>query len=246
MRRLVSHSLLLLIILLTGWLIWQILSAEPSTEPLPVHQDTGRTPLAISGMTYNNYQYDRLVSHISVDELLVQSRSFGFFRIRSINEAVLTNARIQVHNYSSDIDSDTEPLNSESPEQLSLSSAFSESIDGLSSIRGMGRITRALFRPISLTVFTDQSPSLRLRAQSAELDMQKKNVEFHRAQLGGSHVAFRLTTQRLIWNERLEQFQIPGDYQLHFNDRVLTGRLAQLDGNLNLRVLPGGTPPKSD
>lgn len=247
MRCLFSYSLLLAILLLTGWLTWQILSAGPVSEPAAVHQQTAnKTPLSITGMTYNNYEADRLISHISVDQLQVQPRSFGIFRVRAVNEVILTHARIELHSYSDDAQSYSENLDPEQPQELSLAGAFSESIDGLATIRGMGRITRALFQPLSLSMLRDESPYLQLRAQTAELDIQKKTVEFQKALLIGRQADVRLSTAVLIWHEKHKRFHVPGEYQLFVKNRILTGKSAQLDADLNILVLPGGTPPKSD
>ena len=241
MRRRLSQLLLagiLLLLFFLAWLMYQDYSN--ASFAVPPATSTNR-PLAISGMSYSNFQDDRLTSRVKVEQLQIQSRKFGIFRVRAVNEVLLIKASFDLYQ-SLAANSD----DAESRQGLSLTAGLAESMNGLTSLHGMGRVTRAVIDSMDLQVFLTQAPYLQVSSRRAYLDIEKQTAKFEQARLVGRQGGFQLITPVLIWDEQRKLFHIPGDYRLLTAQGSQQGAAAVVDTDLNLRPLPGGTPPKAN
>lgn len=240
MRRLLSFLLCLSLGLFICVLTWLLVTGYDSKPSTSLVEKSGQRPLSISGMAYDTYRNEQLASSIKVENLQVRPRKIGIFRVKSLNEVALTKARFDLYQRPSYAAG--EPT---AQEGQSLTSGFSEGLNGLASLRGMGRITRATIDSMILNLHRAKGPYLQLRSRSAILDLKKQNFQFINARLLGRQGAFHLVTPLLKWDEQRKLFYVPGKYRLLTSDGQLRGSGAVIDSELNLRPLPGGTPPQA-
>lgn len=245
MRRLVSHTVLILMLILAAWLGWRIFSSESQSDltPLPTNAPV-TAPLSITGMDYHDYENSALKSRISVDQIEIRPRVFSGLRIHALNEIVLKKVRFDLYRALSGPSLEENGRNDPAVPELSLTHGLSSNITNLARFRGAGRISRALFEDITLNIFEDDEFYLSLEAGSAVLDLRKKSVEFSQALLYGRDISYRIATPLLKWHEDLKLFELPGDYLLIFDDKIFRGRAARINSSFQIRVLPGGMPPE--
>ena len=240
-QRVFSLSLLFTFLCLASTLVWLAGQGEKMNFPdVGGVSSSSQHPLAIAGMTYDNYSDGVLTSRIKVEKMQVRPRRFGIFRIQAVNEVALIKARIDL--YSAPSASSSKAGESE---ELSLTAGLTEGVSGLADLRGMGRISRAVIDSLFLNVFRNQASGLHLQSLRAILDLKNRTADFAIARLIGHQGDFQLDTALLQWDERHKIFYVPGEYQLTSQAGVQRGTGAVIDADLNLRPIPGGTPPQT-
>jgi hypothetical protein len=203
-----------------------------STLPAP----PSRQALSIQGLEYTTYESGRLLSRIAAAELTVKSRKFSVFRVKSVNEAVLTDTRFEL--FSPDPNPAQAAGGEDRPgaKDLALGRQLAKGVEGLAGLKGMGKITRATFAGMRMTVYgRGGGPELRIMARQAFMEPGKPEVRMEKVFLENLPLKTRLISDEVIWNEERETFAIPGTYRLETADSLTRGTAGLFD--LSLRPI---------
>ena len=166
----------------------------------------------------------RVASVVAADDLVIRPRSYRVFNIKSLNEVVLTNVRIEEHLYDNKLDT---------PAGISLE----RDILGVVGNEGMrsgsnkefGLITRVVINKFELAKFIDKRQTILLKAEQASIGKKKHQVVFNQAALEQMATGKRLISEKLIWDKNLDAFLIPGSYILQTPERQTQGHNVRMN-----------------
>lgn len=191
-----------------------------------------RRALSIQGLEYTTYESGRLLSRIAAVELLVKSRKFSIFRVKSVNEVILTETRFELFSPAPAAGGEDQP----ETKNLALGRQLANGVEGLAGLKGMGKITRATLAGMRMTVYREEGrPELRILARQAVMVPGKPEMRMEKVVLENLPLKIRLVSDEVIWNEERETFAIPGKYRLETTDAVTRGSAGLFD--LSLRPM---------
>jgi hypothetical protein len=174
-------------------------------------------------MEYSSYYGNgQLQSRVTADQFLVKPRQFSVFKIKSVNEAILTNTRFEIFG-PPPVDTDSSNRLTTDGEDGDLGTQLSDGIRGLAELKGMGRITRAVLFGMSMETFFNEKPILHLQAQHATMNISKAEMILEKAIIENHQTATRLIGKEIFWNEKQKTFKIPGEYHLQTPSGTIRG-----------------------
>lgn len=222
-------ALVLFVACVLGLVLWIVLGYQEhvgrSTPPAP----PPRRPLSIQGLEYTTYESGRLLSRIAAAELTVKSRKFRIFRVKSVNEVILTDTRFDL--FSSDPAGGGEDR--PEVENLALGRQLATGVEGLAGLKGMGKITRATFAGMRMTVYRGEGrPELRIMARLAFMEPGKPEMRMEKVVIENLPLKTRLVSDEVIWNEARETFSVPGKYRLETAAALTRGTAGLFDLSL--------------
>jgi hypothetical protein len=212
--------------------VWAIVLA--SVIPA-VRNEYGETGTAVSntanqhgprltGFRYQEYDARGLVASVKADRLAILPHRFLFFNLKSINEAHLENARIEIHLH------DKTPKDIELiPPVYDMLSQEKKAPADHSPRREFGVITRSDVQGISVKIFKADALLITLRAESAYLDKRSRNPRFLHATLDDARSDRRISSKEIIWDAKDKAFLIKGDYLAQTNSGHASGKGARID-----------------
>lgn len=214
--------------LIAVWiLLWSGTDGEPEAQ-----KENGRIkrmPLQISEFRYTSQDQDRLVHVLQAKQLVIQPRRFMVFNIKSINEAVLQNARLETHFYP------------ESAKQSSLFD-FQEVMPFGQSTRGtrhtgsaVGLVTRLIANRIRVDIFRGDRQAIVLAANYGLVEKKNSEAEFINAILKDSRSDRVIRSSRILWDEKRRLFVIPGTYAMSASGNDTSGQSIEIDLDFNIR-----------
>jgi hypothetical protein len=208
-RSLIVKGILVSILLLSfGYIIWSINQRDMSLLP-SLKEETSPYLMAMEGLSYSAYDGDRLIAKIKADDFKINPRKFFVFNVKSLNEATLTNAKLEVHRYD-DMPSEVDFF-SFAQDILSLKSGHDK---GKGSRKGMGFITRGVIKGLTLEVYNADKLSMVVRARGADIDFKKKETRLAKASLEDVLSRKLIQGRAVIWDSREKVFRIPGAYTI--------------------------------
>jgi hypothetical protein len=177
-----------------------------NTDPASSH--AAALPAAqITGLRYREYHASGLYTSIRADRLAILPHRFLFFNLKSINEAHLENADIEIQLH------DKAPRN---PDMVLLvNDMFTQekkSSEKSGPINEFGVITRSVVEGITVKIFHTDCLSIILRAKRADVDRKMHKSRFQYATLEDARSDRRITSREIIWDDRDKAFLIPGGY----------------------------------
>jgi hypothetical protein len=208
-------------------ILWSGTDGEP--EALNMSSRIKRMPLQISEFRYTSQDQDRLVHVLQAKQLVIQPRRFMVFNIKSINEAVLQNARLETHFY---------------PESAKHSSLFDfqEVMPFGQRTRGtrhtgsaFGVVTRLIANRIRVDIFRGDIQAIVLAANYGLVEKKKSKAEFINAILKDSRSDRVIRSSRILWNEKRMMFVIPGTYAMSASGNDCSGQSIEIDLEFNIR-----------
>ena len=178
----------------------------------------------LTGFRYQQFDARGLMASVKADRLSILPHRFLFFNLKSINEAHLENATIEIH------------LRDKIPQDMDLvppvTDVFTQEKRGSannSPRREFGVITRSVVQGISVKIFSANALSMTLRAESARLDKRRHKPRFLHATLNDARSDRRISSKEIIWDAKNKAFLIPGDYLAQTDSGHATGRGARID-----------------
>lgn len=184
----------------------EVLNEYKSTDPGSSHA-ASQPRLQITGLEYQEYDASGLAASIRADMLAVVPHRLLVFNFKSINEARLENANIEIHLHEQvSQNEDMVPLVTDMFNQQEKTAANRKSGSEF------GVIIRSVVEGISVKIFNANSLLMILRAKRAYVDRKKHKAHFQHAALEDSRSSRRITSKEIIWDARDKAFLIPGDY----------------------------------
>lgn len=200
-----------------------------------VEKSTG-VAIEIEGLKYSNYKDEKLQSRVQAAQLMVVPRKIGVFQIQSINEAVISQFRLEIFNSPPTIPGNQEKLNSAPSvaRENEFADELSEGIKGLASIKGAGRITKVTITGMEIFSLREDKPEFILQARVGSFDARKKELQLEQVTLLQPITGMRIVTERAVWNKKIKAFEIPGDYEVTTEKGVKKGKRIYIDMNFRL------------
>ena len=180
-----------------------LIHMKDSPHVPPIETKSSPYPVRITGLEYKAYEEGRLLSRVQADAFKVSPRRFWAFNIRPFNEAVLTNARVELYFYK-----DTPPGPGASLGKLLIPG----NKDRKSFPKEMGLITRGVIKGLHLKIYQESKPAIIVRAGKAEIDFKKNEARLTGASLEDPASKNRIEAKSIIWDNRENVFTIPGEY----------------------------------
>ena len=156
----------------------------------------------ISGLRYKTYMDGTLIKMVEADEFSIVPRRFNVFRIKSLNEAVVTNARISIFVPETDEVDNKKTLSEDPLNSLLKELTNRESADGL--------ITKVTVKGIDISMYHSNVLTKHLKAASADLRAGGGQAIFYNAVLDGPTSRTRTIAKAMIWDQRTKKFIIHG------------------------------------
>ena len=205
----------------------------PGTNSVPAAPEASgrikRMPLQISEFTFTSQDQDRLVHVLQAKQLVIRPRRFMVFNIKSLNEVVLQNARLETHFYK------------ESAKQSSLFD-FQEVVPFDQSSSGkhhtgsaVGLVTRLIADRVRVDIFREDIQAIVLAAEYGLVEQKKTGAEFFNAILKDSRSDRVIRSSRVLWDETRMLFVIPGSYAMSASGNNTSGQSIEIDLDFNIR-----------
>ena len=173
-------------------------------------------PLRITGLKQHSYSDGKLTTLVEADEFRIRPRKQHFlfnmspiinirpiFNIRPFNEAILKNAKLEIHLY-------PESCESEISEKAGL--FFIEKNMLTSDLKGMGVVTRVLIKGLAINIYKNEILSLKVMADKAYFHLRKKKLNLIDATITHILSQKHIMSRFIIWDEKEKVFKIPGQY----------------------------------
>ncbi len=194
-----------------------IATAPAGTTPYPAPQ------VEIRGFSFTHTVDGQTVFHISADAFRIQHKKLGHFRFGLVQEAVLANARIELHLVKAPLPQGTEtPARS----RYTLVEGLDQHIlAGFSK----GRIAGLMAEPVDLVLLDEDGQTLsRITGRRATVRFQKKDMLLE----GKIHIRAggrRLAAERAILRPETGTIAVQGPYTMEDESRRTRGRRLVVD-----------------
>ena len=220
-------------LIVTG-LLWVGFFYDSGSRLTPTVEKSTGVDMEIAGLKYSNYKEGKLQSRVQAAQLMVVPRKIGAFQIKSINEAVITRFRLEMH--SSNLPAEPNKTRSVLPDELS------DGIKGLAAIKGTGRIVKITIAGMEILSLRDEKPEFILQARVGSFDARQKQLQLENVTMLQPENHLRLTTDLAIWNKEINAFEVPGPYVLYRGKEVDKGERVFID--LAFRIIREKKPQK--
>jgi lipopolysaccharide export system protein LptC len=214
-----ASSITMAIILLLSLIVVALVGCGHK-QTVALDNDRPRYLVQMIGFISTSYNTEgRVASVVAADDLVIRPRNYRGFNIRSLNEVVLTNVRIEEHLY--DNKPDTQAGISLERDILGVVGKEGSNKEG--SNKEFGLITRVVINKFELAKFIDKRQTILLKAEQASIGKKKHQVVFNQAVLEQLATGKRLISEKLIWDKNQDAFLIPGSYILQTSERQTQG-----------------------
>jgi hypothetical protein len=184
-------------------------------------------PLLINGLSYKVYNNGMLVSKMQAEVFKIKPRRFFIFNIKSINEAILTNVKIDVY-----INKKTKE-GKEIKKDIDLLKLFFDSTTGRN--KGMGLITRAMIKGIDLNIYNSDVLTHNLKAATAYFMLKKNKIVFYNVNLENPPSHKLISAEEIIWDAREKSFKVPDRYTASSPKGKIKGKGLIIDLDFNIK-----------
>lgn len=201
--------------------LWVGLFYDSGSQLLPVAEKSTGVAMEIEGLKYSNYKDGKLKSRVQAAQLMVVPRKIGAFQIQSLNEAVISRFRLEMH--SATLPDEPSKTGTSLPDELS------DGIKGLATIKGAGRIVKVTIAGMEILALRGDKPEFILQASVGSFDARHKQLQLENVIMEQPENHLRLTTDRAVWNKEINSFAVPGPYVLHRGNEVVKGENIFID-----------------
>ncbi len=180
-------------------------------------------------LSYKVHDKGVLITKGKADEFKIAPRKFLVFSIKSINEALLTNVKVDIYIHNiikSERDGDSKNTDF---------NIFNPFIDVSNSKgKGTGLITKAIIKGIDIRMFNENILTIKLNASTADLKAKEGNMVFYNATLEHLPSSKSISSKKIFWDREKMVFKIPGWYNASSPKGKGRGKGLQIDLNFNL------------
>lgn len=185
----------------------------------------------ITGLSYKIIGDRGLNTWVEATRVAVVPRRILFFNLHSVNEILMTNARIK--HYLSTISTKEEGLSPMTSELITLGGGLDKAKYRRN---GLDIISRVVIDDMSLELLRNNIPAIALRAERAYL-RKDRNPRFFNAVLEDPASGKRIYSKKILWNSEIRKFQIPGKYIAQTPAGKASGNKIQVDMEFNVTAL---------
>jgi hypothetical protein len=199
----------------------------PENNENKISQEIFSYPLSIKGFS-SEVKNDNgtVISKIKADTIKIKPRKFFVFRIKSLNEALLRNVKLDLFMY--------EKINGK--ESILTGQLFDTLNTFITEQTGLGLVSRIILENIDINIHNSDVVTLKLKAKSAKV-LKNKNIVFNNAILENSMSTTLIKTKIIIWNSQEDVCNIPNQYLAVSAKGRAKGKGIKVDLNFNIYPL---------
>lgn len=195
-------------------------------DPAPSSGPPTGVGTVVKGLHSRVYEDGLLVSEAEAEDFRIIPRRFFVFNVKSLNEAVITNARIKLFERKET----GEARKKDDP----FGSLFREFTD---KENATGVITRAVVKGMEVSIYNTEGLTHHLTAARADLKAGQNQTVFYHAALEHPSSKRVITTEKLLWDAQEREFRIPGEYTGSGPGGAFQGKGVRIDLNFRVRQL---------
>jgi hypothetical protein len=225
-----SLGLIAVLVLVFGWGYLSVNSKYHAVETASENPHE-KPHQKITGLSFNQYNDHGIVTRLEADTLTVVPRRRRFLNIKSINEAYLVNVRAET--WVTTDKSQAARLLPASEEML-MSNGSNNNPNPAGEL---GLITKSTVDGLYLKIFKAGSLAVVLKAGHAETDMKSGKTRLTMASLENPGATKRITSKKVIWDVKDQEFRIPGAYIAHTDKGRASGRGIKVDLDFQISAL---------
>jgi len=179
------------------FIVWMLLPGKKKTNISP---QSYNPPLLINGLSHKVYNNGILVSKMEAEEFKIRPRKFFIFNIKSVNEAILTNVKLNMYIKNKELKEGKEVAD------IDLLNPIFDATTGKGT--GTGLITRAVIKGIDVNIFISDVLTHKLKATSADFMLKKKRIVFYNASLEHPPSSRLISADKIIWDAQEKAFMV--------------------------------------
>lgn len=205
-----------------------------ATTPPPVKtggiqggkMEADKKPMEFEGLTVSSYTRGELQSRVKIQSMRAAPRRIMVFQVKSLNELLMFDVTAEI------FQNDTE-----APDLLPLGE-MQKQVNGIVSIKGMGRITQAHLLKFTARYLRDGKETLHLVAEEGIVDFLKDNTVLLNASLYQPSAQRKIASARIDWDTTAKRFIIAGDYLESRGDKSFKGSGISVGTDFSVMPLP--------
>lgn len=209
-----------------GILPWAATDSDP--VPQKTRARAKQLPLQIQDFSYTSQDENRIVQALQAEQLLIQPRRFMVFNIKSVNEAILQNARFEAHFYE---ETATHTPLFDYQEVLPFNKGTR---DKYRNGPVVGLVTRLIAKGVRLDIFREEMQAIVLVAEYGLVEKQKSEAEFINGIIKDGHSDTFIRSSRILWDDKRKVFVIPGAYAMSASGNNTSGESIEIDLDFNI------------
>ncbi len=204
----VSAAKILAVLAVGFFIAWSALSVKKVNDiKAPVDGTIKEEETCITGLRYKTCRNGRLVARIDAEEFKIRPRRFFVFQIKSLNEAIITNAKMDLF------------FRKEAPHgslgQEGGDGPFGALLRDLTNKEsGVGLVTKVTLKGIDISIYDSDVLTQRLRADSADLRSDTGQGIFYKATLEEPSIGKFTVAPKVVWDPHKKKFKAQG-YKSH-------------------------------
>jgi hypothetical protein len=214
------------------------LAAKPDSSEIkyPGHMPPRPPPLQLTDFWYSAQDENGVLNTVEADNLVIRPRRYLVFNIKSLNEAILTRAHLQVHLRDKD-NADVNPFDVKYEDIIPFTDSGAGS-ENRSRGSGFGIVTRLLAEDLTLDVLRKASTTLVLTAERGLVENRKGEAQFINATLSDPRTGRLIRSNRILWDNKRKKFMVPGTYSLTAPRDQVRGEAISVDLDFNIKPAP--------
>jgi len=183
----------------------------------------------MDGVSSKVYDNGVLVSKMEAEMFKIRPRKFFLFNIKSVNEAILTNVKLDIYIKNKGLKEGKETA------YIDLLKPIFDATTGKGT--GTGLITRAVIKGIDFNIFNSDILIHKLKARSADFMLQNKKIVFLNVTLEHPPSSRLISAERMIWDAQEGNFKVPGWYKSSTPKGDSKGKGVQIDLDFRINKL---------
>ncbi len=206
----VSAAKILAVLAVGFFIAWAALSAKKDDDiKAPVDGAIKEEETLITDLRYKACKDGRLVARIEAEEFKIRPRRFFVFQIKSLNEAIITNAKMDLFF--------RRGVPHGSLQQEGGDGPFGALLRDLTNKEsGVGLVTKVTLKGVDISIYDSDALTQRLRADSADLRSDTGQGTFYNATLEETSSGKFAVAAKVVWDSHKRKFKVSGDYKGHF------------------------------
>lgn len=230
-KKTLTIALITFAIFLGGWLFYTFWPGTPEQsyqlDVTNLKSAGAPPPMEFTGLTFSTYQGKELQSRVKIKEMRAAPRKLYIFRIRTINELLMSQVEVEIFQNEKEKSIDLLPM-----------AEMQDRVSGAVMVKGMGRITQGHILGFTAIVKENNQETLRVMASEATIDFSKHKMTMLNANLIQPGSQRTISSNRIDWDSTERRFIIPGEYRERTGEKVTKGSAVIADSHLAMVKIP--------
>ena len=212
--------IIIFISLSLGFILWGIAFNRGSFPPIE-KETLSPYPIRIMGFSNSLYEDNKLVARVEAAEFKINPRKFFAFNIKPLNEATLTDVRLEIHLYK-DTSSKVDLLPFGIVESLLVKK-------GSAGLKGMGKVTRGVIKGLTIEIYKAERLAMIVKAEKAYMNFKNQELKIRNGSIEEVASQKVIKSKLITWDNKTKIFKVPGAYLVETPKGKATGKAIKVD-----------------